>query len=266
MTYPNGGWDRYPPQSASAYGAYWPSLTGAENQRSSWAEKLVWAVLALGLATYVVSCAAEPSGTGLGVRFSTLAAIVAALGLLPRQSVHPKLMSAFALMGFLDALSQSITDDHNPGWATIVVVILIALQTITTIALLLTRQRASSVADPGLNPYQSYAYYAQAAQQYYAAQNQPPPQEPVQAQGTAHAEASAAAQARQSATEQHALYAEYLNTQQPDARRIATSSQAGERTQAPQSAPATWMPTTGPTEHIRPSSDPAAGSPTQSFP
>ncbi|WP_139333520.1 DUF5336 domain-containing protein [Mycobacterium sp. SP-6446] len=221
--------------------------------------------MALGLATYVLSCAAEPGGTGLGVRFSTLAAIVAALGLLPRQSAHPKLMTALALMGFFDALSQLITDEQNPRWATIIIVILIALQALTTIAALLTRQRMSSAAGPALNPYDSYAYYAHAAQQYYAAQNQPPPQQPVQAQGTAHAEAAASAQAGQSATEQHALYAEYLSAQQPGAHRIAASPQAGKRTQTLQSAGGAGMPMTSPTESIRPSDDPATGSPTQSF-
>src|SRR5437879_5931173 len=102
MAYPHrnpyGVQRQYPTQSSAAYGGYGPqypnSADGAANQRTYPATQLVWAVLVLGLATYLVSYAAFPQadGTGWGVRFSMLAAVVAALGLLPRQSTQTTLV------------------------------------------------------------------------------------------------------------------------------------------------------------------------------
>jgi hypothetical protein len=267
MAYPYGGPGQYPTQSPAAYGAYWPQLSGAAYRRTSPANQLVWVVLVLGLATYLVSYSAVPQlgGTGWGVRFSMLASVVAALGLLPRQSAHTKLMSALAVMGFLEALSQLITGDQNRNWATIAIVILNALQALTAIAALLAQLRVPRAADRGFAPYDAYAYYAQAAQQYYAANDQQrQQQQPVRARGTAQAEAATSAQAQQTAAERHALYAEYLSAQQSGPNLAASSPQSGRHTQTAQPAAGTSIPTSGPAESIRPGNDPATGSPTQS--
>src|SRR5262249_29607343 len=157
-----------------------------------------WVVLALGLASYIVGCSAvaQPGGSGWGVRFSMFAAVVAALGLLPRQSAHTKLMVALAGMGVLEALSPLITGDPNPGSATIVIVVLNALQALTAISALLAQLRALRSADRASASYaEAYAYYTQAAQQYYAANSRQLQQQPVQAQPTAQAKAAAPAQA-----------------------------------------------------------------------
>jgi hypothetical protein len=282
MAYPYGSpyGGQYPTQSSVPYGGYWPQYPsraeGAASQRTSPAHQLAWVVLVLGLATYLLSYAAVPQAGGIGwsVRFSTLAAVIAAVGLLPRQSAHDtltagKLMVALAVMGFLEALPQLITRDENPSWATIVIAAVNALQALTAIATLLAQPRAPGTADGGLAPYDAYAYYAQAAQQYYAANNQQL-QQPVQAQGRAQTDAAAPAQAQQSAAERQALYTEYLSAQQSGPHPVASSPQSGGRTQTAQPAAGAGLPTSsignfgGPAESIRPGNDPATGPPTQS--
>jgi hypothetical protein len=186
-----------------------------------------------------------------------LAAVVAALGLLPRQSAHTKLMAALAVMGFLEALSRLITGDQNPNLATIGIVVLNGLQTLTAIAALLAQLKVRGAADRGLTPYDAYTYYAQAAQQYYAANNQQLQQQPVRVSGTAQAEAAATAQAQQSAAERYALYAEYLSPQQSGPNPAASSRQSSARTQTAQPAAGTGIPTSGPAESIRPGNDAA---------
>jgi Family of unknown function (DUF5336) len=273
MTYPYGGSNQYPTQSSAAYGAYWPPATDAADDRKAPGSQLIWVVLLLGLATYLVSYALVPGpgGLGWGVRFSTLAAIAAGLGLLPRQSAHTKLIAALAIMGFLEALSLSIaaSDDQNPGWPTIVIVAVNALQALTAIAALLAQLSVRGAVERGPAHYDAYAYYAQPAQQYYAA-NTEPLQHPIQGQATAQAEAAAPAQAQapaqaeQSAAERDALYAEYLNTQYAYPNPPASSP--GGLTETAQPASGTGLPSTGPTESIRPRNDPPAGSATQSSP
>lgn len=270
MTYPYGGLGQYPTRSSSAYGGYWPQPPAAPSRRALLATQLLWVVLLLGLTTYFVSyAAAAPSGMGWGVRFSTLAAIVGALGLLPRQSAHTKLMAALATTGFLDALSQLITgDQQHPAWATIVIPVLIALQALTAIAILLARLREAADREPA--PYDPYSYYAHAARQYYATQNQQPQQRPVQVDGKAQAEAAATADAaaqapQQSAAEGYALYAEYLSAEQPGVGLTARSAAAGGRMRTGQPASGSGMLRTGPVENTRLGNEPAAESPTQSF-
>jgi hypothetical protein len=271
MTYPNGSPGWYPTQSPAAYGgygAYWPQLTGAAHQRSSRANQLVWVVLILGLATYLVSYGAVPqlSGTAWGVRFSTLAAVVAALGLLPRQSAHTKLMAALAVMGFFEALCQLITGEQNSNWTITVIVVVNALQALTAIAALLAQPRVPGAADHRRAAYDAYAYYAQAAQQYAAPNNQQGQQQPVQVSETAQAEAAAAVQAQQSAAERDALYAEYFNTQQSGPNPAASPRQSGERTPTAPPASGTGIPTSGPAESIGPGNHPATRPATQSSP
>jgi hypothetical protein len=265
MTYPYGGSNQYPPQSSAAYGAYWPPATEAADDRKAPGSPLIWVVLLLGLATYLISYALAPgpAGLGWGVRFSTLAAIAAGLGLLPRQSAHTKLIAALAIMGFLEALSRSITasDDQNPGWPTIVIAVVNAAQALTAIAAVLAQLSVRGAVERAPAHYDAYAYYAQPAQQYYAPNTEPLQQQPIQGQATAQAEAVAPAQAQQSEAERDALYAEYLNTQYAYPNPPASSS--GGLTETPSG---TGLPTTSPTESIRPRNEPPAGSASQSSP
>ncbi|MBO0884690.1 MAG: DUF5336 domain-containing protein, partial [Mycobacterium sp.] len=166
MGYPHSNPDRsqdhYPP---GGYGGHWPQLTGVADQRTSSGNQFVWAVLALGLATYLVSYAAapQPNPTGWGVRFSLLAAVVAGLGLLPEQNARSKWVMTFAVMGFLESLPRWITGDENPRWAAIVIVAVTALQAVSAIAAVLTQPSGPGTVDPDPGLYDAYAYYAQAA-------------------------------------------------------------------------------------------------------
>lgn len=268
MTSPYGGPGQYPTQSSTAHGAHRPQPMGDAHRRTAQANRLIWVALVLGLATYLVSCSAAPLAVGMewGVRFSTVSAVVAALGLLPRQSPHTKSVAALAAMGFLDALAQLITGDNNPIWATVLIVVLNALQALTAIAALVSKPGMPVAADRELSLYDAYANYAQAAQQYYAPSNQQPQHQSDQAEGRAWAEAAASAQGQQAAEESYALYAEYLSAQQPGPNSTALSPQSGGHTQSAQSAAGSGMVSGGPVKRVRPGSNPASGSPTQSSP
>jgi Family of unknown function (DUF5336) len=258
MTYQYGSPNYYPTQSPAGYGAF----TTAADQRTSRANLTIWIVVALGLATYVVSYAAAPQAGdgGWNVRFATAAAVVAALGLLRRQSAHTKVVATLAVLGFLEALSQLFIGVQNPGWATIAIVVLNALQASTAIAALLTQLRVSAADNRGLARSNAYAYYGQAAQQYYAANNQQPQQQqPAQGQATARAEATA--QAQESAAQRYALYSEYLGAQQSRPNRPASSPQASGRTRTFQPASGAGMPRTGATESIQFDTEPTTESP-----
>ncbi|HEY9304210.1 MAG TPA: DUF5336 domain-containing protein [Mycobacterium sp.] len=259
MTYPYGSANQYP---TAAYGAYWPQITTATSQRTSRASYLIWMVVLLGLATYFVSYAALPQrgDIGWGVRFSAVAAIVAALGLLPRQSVHTKVVVTLTVMGFLEAPSQLFKDGQNAGWAAIAIVVLTALQAMTAIAALISQLSSTAADNRGLVGSDAYAYYSQAAQQYYAANNQQRQQQPAQSHATAQGTAAATAQAQDSAAQRHALYAEYLSAQQTGPNRAAASPQSNGRIQTVRPASGTGMPRIGAAESIRPDSDPATGS------
>jgi hypothetical protein len=259
-SYPYSSQDPYPS------GGYWPPSTGVANQRASPGNQLVWAVLVLGLTTYVVSYAAapQPGPTGWGVRFSMLAAVVAGLGLLPRQNAPTKWAVTFAVMGFLESLPRWITGEQNPRWAAIVIVAVTALQAVTAITALLAQPRVPGTVDrePGL--YDAYAYYAQAARQYYAAANaQQPEQQRAQAQATTQTGAAAPARAQPSAAERYALYEEYLG-QPAHPHPAASSPQQGGQTARP--AAGRGIPTGGQTEGIRTGNDPTSGPTSQSRP
>ncbi|MGE2817457.1 DUF5336 domain-containing protein [Mycobacterium heidelbergense] len=262
MTYQYGGPGWYSTQSPAAYGAYPPQVSRAANQRTNAANRAIWLIFVLGLATYVLSysAAAPFAGISWATRFSMLAALAAALGLLPRQSAHTKSMSALAVMGFVEALAQLVTGDQSPNWATIVIVVLTALQALTAIAVLLIQLRTLGAVDEGTPSYDEvYASDAQAAQRYYAAHDQ----RPVQAQGTAQAQSAASAQAQQSAAARYALYTEYLNAQQSGPHASASSPQSGQRAQTTQPAAGTNVPTSRSAESIRPETDSPTGSSTQ---
>lgn len=260
MQYPEARPNQFPPQ---AYGAYWPQSGASPDPRGTPVEnRLAWPVLLLGLATYLGSYAPMPPGDpGWGVRFSALAAIVAALGLLPGQRAHTRLMVALATMGFLEALSRwvSAADGQNVGWPTIVIVVLNALQALTAIAALLAQLRAIGAPARASAPYPAYGYYAQAAPQYYTASTQQSHHQPAPAQATAQAAAVAPAQTQQSTAERDALYAEYLKPQQPGVNPAASSRHSGGLGHPARPASSTGMPTTGPAEGILPEGGAAAG-------
>jgi hypothetical protein len=266
MTYPSGWPAQRPMESSTAYGGGSPYFTSSPTRRTSASTYCARAVLLVGLATYVVSYGAvrEPAGIGWGVRFSTLAAIVAALGLLPRQAAHAKVVVALAVPAFLESLSGwlTVSETQDRRWVVIAIVVLTALQAVAASAALLTDISAGAPPDHRPAPYDPYAYYAQVAQQYYAASTQYQ-QDTVSAQGNAQAQSAASVSAAGSAARRDALYAEYVGGQQPGATRATSSPRAG---QLAQPTPGSGLPATGPAEGVRPGFDSARESFTQSPP
>lgn len=270
MTYPYIPSGQFPTEASTAYSAYWPYFTSSPNRRTSTGRYFAGAVLLLGLAAYLVSYGAVRGlgDMGWAVRFSSLAAIVAALGLLPRQTVHAKLVVALAVPAFLESLSRWVTASNtpNPRSMAIAIVVLTALQASAAIAALLTDLGVGATPDHRPAAYDPYDYYAQVAQRYYAANPQQPQRDTVQTQASAQAQAAASVEAPASAAERDALYAEYLSVQQPGASPATSSPRADGLTQSVRPSPGSRLPTTGPADNVRPEFDPSRQFRTESPP
>ncbi len=263
MTYPYGGHGQYPSHSSAPYGPYWPQPAGTANHPTPPQNGLVWAVLLLGLATYVVSLSAgsPPLVADWAVRFSTLAAVGGALNVLTRQRTHNAALAGLATMAFLEALARVITSAPDIGWATIVIAILTALQAATAVAVLLRQPQSRHTAVGRRGAFDNYPDYARVGPQYDTTSHQQPQQPPAHGQATAQAQAAASAQAQQ-----YSLYSEYLSAQRrgPNSP-ISSVRPAGLAHTAPPT-PRAGLPATGPATNIRPGIDPATEAPPQSTP
>lgn len=201
------------------------------------------AVVLLGLCTYLVSFGPMLAVGGIDwdVRFAVLAALLAAFGLLPRQTPATKIVAALAALGFLDAVSRVIVvpEGLQPGWAMWVVVVLNGLQTGAAAGALLTQPSES---DEQQAWYAAYAeQYAQAAAQYYGQYAQEEQPEAAYESGTAHAQQVQPVSApapRPVAAPQQASYTEFL----------ADGAVAEPPAAAPSAQPAAGLPSVGHTE------------------
>lgn len=178
----------------SGYGAYEENSHDAATPRAT---GTLWlAVSVLGLGTFGVSFG-TPVLLGWTIWFSVLAAVTAAVGLIPHQRTHGWIVVTFAVTGFLNALSTWFNTEQA-GWALVVIVVLNALQAAAAVAALLLAGDTESVGDSGPD-YAAYAQYAQAYQAYqaYAMQYQqgPAPQSSAAGQA-AHAQGGATVQGR----------------------------------------------------------------------
>ncbi|MGA5541646.1 DUF5336 domain-containing protein [Mycobacterium sp. NPDC051198] len=197
-------------------------------------------VVVLGLAGYGVSLGPADAGGGNDwhVRFAVLAALTAAIGLLPNQTGRPWLSALLAAAGFLDALSSVVT--AGSGWVLTTIVILNGLQVAAAAAALwLAPQPAATTATGGYEAYLDY--YNQAVQQYYqqGAVAQPDSAQRSaygQAYGQAYAQSYAQAPAATRATQQPAQYGDYadlLSPQQDYGRSAAAAPAQPEGSVAP---------------------------------
>jgi hypothetical protein len=177
------------------YGGY--SLSGnVRGERMNGLRRSLWtAVAVLGLANFAVSFG-SPVLLGFPVRLSALAAILAAVGLLPGQAVRGWIVVALAGTGFLDALAAWVRAGQ-PGWALTLITVLNVLQSLAAVAALLHESRIfGSVESDGAPDYSTYARLLQAYQAYAAQyQQRPPMQYNAAGQATAGAQAEATAQA-----------------------------------------------------------------------
>jgi hypothetical protein len=167
----------------------------------------------LGFAPYISGASAEFAGESISVSSSMnffvtngivstslllAAALVAALGLLPKQEIHEGVVSSLSIVGFISLLFQmiSLPGEAKLGFGLILVLVLSFLQSALAIAALLF---SSGVIKPPQPKQPQYGYYggpgggygqppqSQPQQPYYGGgpgpgsyQQQPPPSQPPQ--------------------------------------------------------------------------------------
>ncbi|MGV0742991.1 DUF5336 domain-containing protein [Mycolicibacterium sp. XJ870] len=203
------------------------------------------AVVVLGVACYCVSFGPDGDGLGWYVRFAALAALTAAIGLLPKQTPHPGVIAVLAAIGFLDGLSNAVTAPG--GWALTLIVVLGGLQAVVAIAaLMLAPKPTGATATAGYEAYLDY--YNQAVQHYYGQQGASQRGVYEQAQGQAYGQAPAAAQATAQPVAQPAQYGDYADLLSPQ-------QDYGRTTANPPGEPGAAVPPPG-----RAGASPAAGS------
>lgn len=200
MTYSSGG-PGYPGTQQS--GAYAPTaqFTKVDDRPSRLPVYLLAAVAVLGLAAYLLtfgpvwkddsSGSAGAAAGSVVVIWSIIAALFAALfavvAMLPKQGRYGPVVTATAVVAFLLAIWTLIKGADAADWALIVIVVVLALQTIAAIAALLLE--AGVITPPAPRPkydqYQQYGgYYGQQFGQPQTAPQQPPgPQSFGQPQG-----------------------------------------------------------------------------------
>ncbi|WP_135459231.1 DUF5336 domain-containing protein [Mycobacterium sp. DL99] len=182
------------------------------------------AVVVLGLIGYCVSFgpAADGGGNDWHVRFAALAALAAAIGLLPKQTALPWLPAVLAAAGFLDALSSVLTSSTS-GWVLTTIAVLNGLQAVAAVAAmwLAPEPPAAATAAGGYEAYLDY--YNQAVQQYYQ-QGAVAQQDSSQhsSYGQAYGQGYAQSQATQQAP-QYGDYADLLSPQQDYGRAAAAA-------------------------------------------
>lgn len=199
MTYSPGG-PGYPP--AQQHGPYAPTtqFAKAEEGPSKLPLYLLAAVVFLGLAGYLVSFGPVWESSELGPVEGTsitggslqivplvLAALLAAIGLLPKQRNYTAIVAVIAAIGFLLAVSDLINKPSflSIGWAMIAIVVLAALQAIAAVGALLLE--SGVITPPAPRPkYDQYQqqypgqYYGQPGQQHPAQQPQQHTPQPQQ--------------------------------------------------------------------------------------
>ena len=158
----------------------------------------LWALAAvLGPATFGVDLG-SPTLLGYPVRLSVLAAIVAAVGLLPGQATRGWIVVALAVTGCLDAVAVWIKADQT-GWALTAVVVLNSLQALAAVSALLRECRGPGSAESeGTSDHSVYARLVEAYQAYTTLYQQlfaTPDNSAVEADAQAEAQATAGVRA-----------------------------------------------------------------------
>lgn len=219
------------------------SPAGAAARAIAQPANALWlAAAVLGSATYGVSFGC-PVLLGWSVWFSVLAAVIAAVGLVPRQRTRGWIVVAFAVTGFLNALSTWYYSDEA-GWALVVIVVLNALQAAAAVAALILGGDTENAGD-STPDYAAYTQYAQAFQAYQAyamqyqqglaSQSSAAGQASAQAQGHATAQGRASTGARERAADaaqesyesMHERYAQYGGHPEAPQRDPAAASAMG---------------------------------------
>jgi hypothetical protein len=207
----------------SGYGApisadgWYSARANVGRARGDRLSRSLWSTVAvLGPVAFAVSLG-SPTALGFPVRFGVLAAVVAAVGLLPSQGSRGWIVVALAVTGFMDALAAWIRAGE-PDWALTVVMVLNALQSLAAASALLHETTPLRSAEPnGALDYWAYANLARAYQAYAAQYRHAAPSQynaagraTAQAQSEASAPGAAArADAMQEFADLQARYAQH---------------------------------------------------------
>ncbi|MGY4711112.1 DUF5336 domain-containing protein [Mycolicibacterium sp. CBM1] len=203
MTYPptNPG---YPPsQPPGSYGAPGPSYAPAEAGPSKLPQYLTIAVVVLGLAAYLASFGpvftvsaemgpfggAELTGSGGGypVIAALIAALLAAVSLLPKAKNYDGIVATASVLAVLLVIAQVVSKPagFSIGWALWLVLAFVLFQAVVAVAALLLE--AGIITAPAPRPrYEQFGQYGPPPGGYYGQQGQPgqpgpsqgPPQRP----------------------------------------------------------------------------------------
>ncbi|HET9874861.1 MAG TPA: DUF5336 domain-containing protein [Mycobacterium sp.] len=170
MTYPPGS-PGYQPQPQGSYGAANPSFVRSADTVSKLPLYLQVAVVVLGLVAYLANfgptlpvndsaLAGITGDVGLAVPAAVLAALLAAVGLLPKAKNYAAVVAVLAVLGALLAISTTLNKDdiYFIGWALWVVLGAAIVQAIVAVGALLLD--AGVVTAPAPRPkYDPYAQY-----------------------------------------------------------------------------------------------------------
>lgn len=172
MTYSPGNPGYPAAQPPGGYGPVSsPSFTKSTDTASKLPLYLQVAVVALGFATYLVSFGPMLTATSTGpgrmgghagpvVALAVLAALLAAVGLLPKAKNYTPVVAVVAVLGVLLAITRIVHrgDNYTIGWALWLVLALVVVQSLAAVGILLLE--AGVVTAPAPRPrYDPYAQY-----------------------------------------------------------------------------------------------------------
>ena len=114
----------------------------------------------------------------LSISLLLAAALLAALGMLPKQQIHEGVVASLSIVGFVSLLFQMVAlpGEANIGFGLIIVLITSFLQAALAIAALLFAAGVIKPPQPSQQP--QYGYYGQAGPYGQPPQQAPPPQQP----------------------------------------------------------------------------------------
>ena len=186
MTYSSGSPGYQPAQSPGSYGASKRSFAKSDDHASKLPLYLSIAVVALGLAAYLASFGPMftintdlgPSGGVLGgghnvgVAAALLAALLAAVGLLPKARSYTPIVAVIAVLGALMVIVRTFSKPAGLeiGWALWFVLACAVLQAIAAVGALLLDAGVITAPAPRPKYDQQYAQYGQGQYGQYGGQ------------------------------------------------------------------------------------------------
>ncbi|KAA1248481.1 hypothetical protein F0Q45_20295 [Mycobacterium simiae] len=182
MTYSPGNPGYQPAQSAGSYGGATPSLAKADDGVSKLPMYLSIVVTTLGFVAYLASfgpmftvsselggSGSEVSGdTGLAVGLALLAALLAAVSVLPKAKSYVAIVAVVSVLGVLLMIAATFNKPsaYSTGWALWIVLVCIVFQTVAAVGALLLDAGvvAAPAPRPKFDPYSQYGQYGQYGQ------------------------------------------------------------------------------------------------------